>query len=285
MKKTIAVLFTIVFAGATCFAQQPSLRDGESQGPDKPIEEKAPQPGKVENVISAEYGKLLLSDAGHVLSAPFRWNGNDWLLAGAGISAIVVTMAVADTEIENEISEHRVGFNDGFAKALQPFGAEWSLAVLGGFEAAGLIFKDDNARATAQDGLAASIIASGLIATPLKYIFGRNRPNKNSGHGFAPFSGGDSFPSGHTTQAFAVASVIAEHYDSFWAKAAVYGIASAVGYSRIERKDHWASDVLAGALLGTLVGRAIARFNKNKRYQLSIYSDGDTTGIKITHRF
>ena len=70
---------------------------------------------------------------------------------------------------------------------------------------------DPPAKAVALDGLSASIIAAGLINTPLKYAVGRSRPSKDQGacH-FAPLSGNDSFASGHTTQAFALATVIAE---------------------------------------------------------------------------
>lgn len=241
----------------------------------------------VEDILSLDYGKLLADDSWHILSAPSRWNTEEWLWAGLGASAVVATAALADKPLEKQMAKNRSNSNDKFSKAIQPFGAEYSFAVLGAFEAGGLMFKDDNARATAQDGLASSLVASGFITLPLKYIVGRNRPGKDKGaHSFSPFTGGaDSFPSGHATQAFAVASVVADHYDPMWVKVAAYGTASAVGYARVERRAHWASDVLAGALIGTLVGKEIVRFNRNKRYEVSVLSDGDTKGIQIAHRF
>ena len=112
------------------------------------------------------------------------------------------------------------------------------------------------------------------------------RPSSNKGaHDFNPFSSNASFPSGHVTQAFAVASVIAEHYDSPFIKIGSYGVASMVGYARMERNAHWASDVLAGAIIGTVVGRTIVQFNKQQRYELSPIIDGDTVGVKATHTF
>lgn len=277
MKKVLAALFTIVFTSTACFAVQ---------SPEEISDKNDTSGGKVENILSLEYGKLILQDSAHILSAPFRWNGREWLWAGIGVSAVAALAVFGDKAIDKEMAKHRLGFNGGFAETFQPFGTGYSYLVLGAFEAGGIIFKDDNARATAQDGLAASLIASFLVTTPIKYITGRSRPNSAKGSlKFDPFCSGDSFPSGHTTQAFAVASVIAEHYDSFWIKAAAYGLASAVGYARVEHRDHWASDVLAGALIGTLVGREVVRFNKNKRYQLSIYSDGESTGVKVMHRF
>ena len=63
------------------------------------------------------------------------------------------------------------------------------------------------------DAVTATIIASGIITPVLKYSIGRYRPSQStSTFKFRPFSGHQSFPSGHATQAFAVASVVASHY-------------------------------------------------------------------------
>jgi membrane-associated phospholipid phosphatase len=137
---------------------------------------------------------------------------------------------------------------------------------LGAFYGGGELFKDSRLKAVALDGASASIIASGLILQPLKYGIGRSRPGARAGaYDFHPLSGRDSFPSGHTTEAFVLASVIAEHYDSIWIKAASYTVASAVGWARLNNNDHWASDVLAGAALGTFVGEVVVHYNLSQR--------------------
>ena len=83
---------------------------------------------------------------------------------------------------------------------------------------------------------------------------------------FHPFSGSDnSFPSGHATQAFAVASVISAHSDQVWVSVTAYTIAGLVGFSRIYHNAHWTSDVTAGALIGTFVGRGVVALNKRLR--------------------
>ena len=66
-----------------------------------------------------------------------------------------------------------------------------------------------------------------------------------------------SFPSGHASQAFAVATAIAENYPVWWVQTLCYGGAGLVGYARIEQNDHYASDVVAGSLLGWAVARAV----------------------------
>lgn len=58
--------------------------------------------------------------------------------------------------------------------------------------------------------------------------------------------------------------MIAEHYDSIWSKAASYGLASMVGYARLNNNYHWASDELAGAAIGTLVGHVVVHFSRNR---------------------
>jgi len=61
---------------------------------------------------------------------------------------------------------------------------------------------------------------------------------------------GSSFPSSHTTVAFAVATIIADQYPLDWVEALSYGMASVVGFSRIYLGQHYLTDVIAGAALG-----------------------------------
>ena len=119
-----------------------------------------------------------------------------------------------------------------------------------------------------QDGLTASIIASGMITPTIKFIAGRARPRENTGiadfHPFSTnYSSNSSFPSGHTTEAFALASVIADHYEATWVTCASYSVASMVGVARSYHDAHFASDILMGALIGTLVGKSVMAHNKS----------------------
>ena len=89
---------------------------------------------------------------------------------------------------------------------------------------------------------------------------GRARPGDDVGaYVFKPFSGYDSLPSGHTTEAFAVASVLSAHARGWVVPVLSYTLASCVGYARLNDRAHWASDVIAGAVVGTLIGRAVVK--------------------------
>lgn len=210
------------------------------------------------------YSELFVDDVKHVVTAPARWEQQQWQDFGLATLAVVGTAALIDRPLRDEMRRHRG--NSRLMRDVERFGAEYSLGVLGGFFVAGTLGDDDTALAVAQDGLTASIIASGIVTPALKYVAGRSRPSQgNAVYGFRPFSGAASFPSGHTTQAFAVASVISAHYDQTWIKCTSYSIASLVGLARSYHQAHFASDVVAGALIGTLVGQSVVDYNEQRR--------------------
>jgi membrane-associated phospholipid phosphatase len=88
-------------------------------------------------------------------------------------------------------------------------------------------------------------IVNGVLTQGLKFAVDRTRPNGSS----------HSFPSGHTSATFATAAVIQEHYG--W-KVAVpfYALGGYVSVSRMVDRQHFASDVVFGAALGIVSGRA-----------------------------
>ena len=85
-----------------------------------------------------------------------------------------------------------------------------------------------------------------------KYAFRRDRPYVGTGNGDFFQSGGDSFPSEHSTAAWAIASVVAHEYPGTLTKILAYGAAGLVSYSRVQGHKHFPSDVLVGAAIGEL---------------------------------
>ena len=210
------------------------------------------------------YPELLVDDIKHVITAPSRWEKPEWQNFGLAALAIGGTVAVIDRPLRDEM--RRQSGTSTFMRDVERFGAGYSLGVLGGFYLVGAAGNNDKALAVAQDGLAASLVASGIVTPVLKYATGRSRPGETPdiAH-FRPFSGAASFPSGNTTQAFAVASVISAHYDETWVKCSSYTVAGLVGVARSYHDAHFASDVLAGALIGTLVGQSVVVYNQSRR--------------------
>jgi len=67
---------------------------------------------------------------------------------------------------------------------------------------------------------------------------------------------GNSFPSGHTIEAFAVATVFARRYRNHrWVPWVAYGVAGVIGFSRITLQAHFPADVFLGAALGYSISR------------------------------
>ena len=86
-----------------------------------------------------------------------------------------------------------------------------------------------------------------LITEVIKCSVGKTRPNTGR-RDFEPFSGYKSFPSGHATGAFALATAVSEHYPKY--KVYVYTIATLVAVSRLYEDKHWITDVAVGSAIG-----------------------------------
>lgn len=219
-----------------------------------------------------DYLHTVTYDAHYMLTAPVRWGEPEWWTVAKDGMIVVGSMALLDKRLQDTIQSRRGARSDRIANAFEPFGQNDSFYVLGGFYLAGRVFDDPTAAAVTRDGLAASVIAGGIITPAIKVIAGRSRPKQDQGaHHFRPFSGDESFPSGHVTQAFAVASVIAHHYDHVpVVEATAYGIATLVGYARIEHNAHFLSDTIAGALIGTAVGGTVVELNSQGRQRITL---------------
>jgi membrane-associated phospholipid phosphatase len=208
---------------------------------------------------------LLIEDTRAVLTAPTHWGRHGWTAFGIGIGSVGATMSL-DATVRDAARRSRNGATDSFSRAVEPFGNTYAFGAVGALYVAGIALHDRRARNIAVDGTAASLLAAGVLSPAFKILLGRSRPyESNCVDSFHPFSGRKSLPSGHTTESFAVASVIAAHSGSIWIKAAAFGCAGLVGYARVNDDAHFASDVVGGALLGTIVGRAVVRINERER--------------------
>lgn len=179
----------------------------------------------------------------------------------AVVSGLVLfATAFGDEGLREELQEHRGSGSNSLARVGNAFGEPLYVfsAIGAGYLAGQVTGSSELSRLSLKVG-AAALVAGG-ITTALKLALGRTRPtNGGDSDHFRPFSGSASFPSGHTTLAFAVATVIADETADSWSDMAVYGAASLTGLARMNDDRHWASDVLAGALVGHLTARWLNR--------------------------
>jgi len=152
------------------------------------------------------------------------------------------------------------GFNhvfNGNATAIGMGAASASLYAIG------LIRKDSKMQHTAL--LAGEAMADvAIVQTVLKDATMRLRPVRYPASGWfatgsSPTSyirGNGSFPSGHSIEAFAVATIIARRYRNHrWVPYVAYGLATVVGFSRLSLNVHFLSDVVMGGALGYSISR------------------------------
>jgi membrane-associated phospholipid phosphatase len=122
-----------------------------------------------------------------------------------------------------------------------------------------------------------AIVLSGIVTGGIKGIAGRARPYASPGvpGDFRLMSGvhdgaRQSFPSGHTTAAFAFAGALDRELrlshpgTARWAGTALYAAATLTGLARMHADDHWASDVVMGAGIGLISARVVARFHADR---------------------
>lgn len=280
----VALAFLLSGQARADAAIEPCSAEPPHEAPDTEAAAAAGSPGLL---------KVALEDAKYILGAPLRWSGKDWLVFSGVAAGVVAFGFAADVPARDKTQSNQTAALDDLTRIVEPFGAEYSWAVIGAYGIAGFVFRDPEARDIAVDSALASILASGIITPILKRVIGRTRPNQNEGStSFHPFSGNQAFPSGHTTQAFAVASVISAHSDKVWVSVCAYTVAGLVGFSRIYHDAHWSSDVAAGAVIGTAVGRGLVAFNRRLRAKhenlhvaFAPIIDEDRRGLEVMVRF
>jgi len=120
-----------------------------------------------------------------------------------------------------------------------------------GLFATGIIRKDKVMTMNSYELITSTIVGS-ILTTTMKFSFDRTRPFVTYPNDVTKYTkaGSKSFPSGHTSMAFATATSISLMYPKWYIIAPSFLWASSIGYSRMYLGVHYPSDVLAGALLG-----------------------------------
>jgi len=213
------------------------------------------------SAAAAGFPGEVLRSAGRVVSSPARISKADLPAIGA-VAAGGLVLYSLDGQIRHAFHMSRSRLNDDIAEQAEKLGnGGYDAAIVAAYGGLGLLLKDARMQDTAL--LAAeSFLAANAAGTLLKYTVGRARPYAEDGkRRFTPFrfkSARTSFPSGHTVSAFSIASVFAARSESRTVKVLAYSLASSVALQRIYTDKHWASDTLAGAAIGTAVGRWVA---------------------------
>ncbi|HKE96544.1 MAG TPA: phosphatase PAP2 family protein [Povalibacter sp.] len=201
----------------------------------------------------------VLEDTRLYFTAPLRWDSDNWLYFGASIVAVG-----AATQYDDDVRSHFIDGSHAAPAGQDPNSLEHALpaaALFAGTLTAAALVHSRDGYGESWSMLEAGAL-SGVTAVALKYASGRDRPNETD-QVDAWFAGGDSFPSLHTTMAFAIGTVFAESgNDRYrWLRRSLgYGVAAGTAYLRLRDNVHWLSDTVAGAALGV----ASAQFVMNR---------------------
>jgi membrane-associated phospholipid phosphatase len=201
----------------------------------------------------------VLADIGAYYTAPLHWDGHDWAWFGGAVLAIGLAH-----RYDSQVRSHFFGpglvtnVNTEDSKDAIP-----TAAVLGGTWAFAILTNDTGGY---QEGWAMieATGLSGVTAYALKFAAGRETPDQTTNPNEWDKSG-NSFPSLHSTAAFAVGTVLAESgNDEYrWLRRLLgYGLGVATSYERLKHDAHWLSDTVAGAALGI----SSANFVMDRRY-------------------
>lgn len=203
------------------------------------------------------------------------WNG--WhLLAIAVGSGAIAGLHEADPNIQRKFQSRPLGstFDDVMKWGFNPFIlAGESLLALGLTE---LVFDSPKVARTA-GAMFEALMLTETMTLSLQLMTHRRRPDD---------SGNKSFPSAHTSGVFSLAGVTWGLYGPWYGIPAM-AIASLVGVSRIDSNRHVATDVAAGALLGTLVGLGTAKFHQGRysQYFLVPTVSEKSASLSLARRF
>lgn len=285
--KRISVIFCLLIS-LTSFGQHTDslIRKLDS------LSRKKDSVGQINNTTPEAYNKatdigfkdffvLEGSNLKQAFTKPFHMTRHSWS-DFKKYALVTGVLLLADEPVQRfalRLRNHNRGLQN-ISNRITEFGGTYEGYTLGALGAYGFIFRNKKMQTTTLLALQ-SYITGATVSAVVKFLTGRERPYyvepkelEAEPRFRGPFTTicdanghkiNNAFPSGHTTLAFAAATVYAlEYKDRPWVPVLSYTAASLVGLSRITENKHWVTDVVSGAALGYLCGKLVV--NNYHRY-------------------
>jgi len=224
------------------------------------------------------------SDLYRIATAPFRYPGQTLLYGG-----LVGGLVAADKPITTFYQEHIEEPLDlyklptlFYSSAITHGADSWLVYGSVAHYLTGFALGDEKSQVTAIMAMKAMTYSYLVDHVLLKSVFGRRRPMNDlkhctdanpthtcNPHDFSPFQplhfnaedGRTSMPSFHLTMYFSVAKVYQEMYDNYWLP---YGVLALIFSSNIKGHHHWVGDMVAGGIIGTMIGSQVVSNYRNR---------------------
>ncbi len=215
-------------------------------------------------------------DTWREIASPVTTPAKYYLLGGSALTGILVIDSVEDSlghDIQNETVEDKPL---GSFSPVGDIGGQMvpNALYIGGMYAM-YYFTDEEIYKSRTLHMFKSTLYSAVSATIIKAIAREPRPDTDNR---------DSFPSGHTTTAFAFAAVVGTEHEWYWGVPA-YGLAGLVAWSRINDNKHRLHDVVGGAVLGLTYGLSLHYLYKKKDQNVTLLPYGNGVAVQYTVDF
>lgn len=198
--------------------------------------------------------------------AALHFHRKQWLELG-GVAATTGLLFQLDSATKIFSLDHQNSTNNFIFNADHFYGNGYTVLGTMGLYGAGYLLRNEKLRFLGLQTAEAAGYA-GSLTVALKILLGRRRPfGGDNPFYFKPFQINNlynSLPSGHTTVAFAVSTVMAKSCSNRYWKMFWYSAAALVAASRIYHNQHWVSDVFLGGAIGYSVGSFVVHFDGAK---------------------
>jgi membrane-associated phospholipid phosphatase len=218
-------------------------------------------------------------------TSPLQYNSKDWITFSS-VVGLTALATLADKEVKRFSQKKRSNFANSLFNIDKYYRLDYaagSMILLYGY---GLIDENNKVRKLAVKLVEATALASSITLIS-KITIGRARPFLNKDVYYTNSlnikDDYNSFPSEHTTLAFAYSTVMANEIDNVFWKVGWYSAASLVGYARIYHNQHWFSDVLMGAAIGYFSGEFVSSYNslEEEHTQIKLFPAPNGIAVQI----
>lgn len=246
------------FAGEDIFAQA----DTTVQNDHRPFE-----------LIKSDFNTAV-DDGVRLAKAPFHFEAKDWLILG-GVATTTALAFTVDEDVRDFMHRNRTDFLDKYTVVGRQYGEVLTAGIISGaIYFGGLAAGSTEVRETGRM-LIETLAYAGIVTTVLKSALGRSRPFLNEGafkfRGLQFKNEHISLPSGHSTVAFAMSSVLASRIKNTYASIGLYSLAAFTAFQRMYDDKHWLSDTILGAAIGHFIGLAIVNYGSKESSDTSVH--------------
>ena len=237
--------------------------------------------------LNKDYLKSYWCDSKAFIVSPAKWRGKQWIEFSA-VTAAGVLAYTQDEKIQKYFVAHQSTTADNLSKfVFEPYG-RFAPVIIGGLYIGGRLAKDNRLAGTSLTSAKSFIVAS-VCAEIVKQLTHRHRPFQDDVPDHANWDGPlskieySSFPSGHSTAAFSMATVFALEYRStIWIPVLAYTLATGTAISRLYDNKHWSSDIVIGSALGFVTGRFMWKQSRKSQSRLVVLPAVGTQSASLT---